>query len=143
MICGKYGIPAISSRGYPFSHASVKIGVVLSFGVCGMVIRQVYLPLFSVRAGMTLARPAVVSERQVTALMLPAGHELTESNLAQLRAHHAHYLCIAEEDTRGDVLRAQNIAMQSARLDRIFCNADLEQPEMRAFYEAVRAYRLA
>ncbi|MDR1351563.1 MAG: hypothetical protein LBJ59_12460 [Zoogloeaceae bacterium] len=107
-----------------------------------MAIRQVYLPLFSVRAGMTLARPAVISERQVTVLMLPAGHELTDSNLAQLRAHHAHYLCIAEEDTRGDILRAQNIAMQTAQLEKIFCNADLEHPETRAFYDAVRAYRL-
>ncbi|MDR2625637.1 MAG: hypothetical protein LBC37_04830 [Zoogloeaceae bacterium] len=107
-----------------------------------MAVRPVYLPLFSVRAGMTLARPAIISERQVTALMLPAGHELTESNLAQLRAHHAHYLCIAEEDTRGEVLRAQHVATQIARLEKIFCNADLEHPETRAFHEAVRAYRL-
>ncbi|MDR2365133.1 MAG: hypothetical protein LBD68_04660 [Zoogloeaceae bacterium] len=107
-----------------------------------MAIRQIYLPLFSVRAGMTLARSAVITERQVTVLMLPAGHELTENNLAQLRAHHADYLCIAEEDARSDVLRAQNIATQSARIDRIFCNADPEHPETRAFCDAVRAYRL-
>jgi hypothetical protein len=135
-------MPALFFGGI-FFQASGRMPPVLVFGRCGMTIRQVYLPLFSVRAGMTLARPAVVTERQVTVLRLPAGHELTENNLAQLRAHHAHYLCIAEEDTRGEVLRAQNIAAQSARLERIFRNADPEHPETRAFQAAVRAYRLS
>jgi hypothetical protein len=107
-----------------------------------MPIRQSYLPLFAVKPGMTLAKPIVVTERGRAALSLPAGNALTESNIAQLRAHHAQYACISEEDPRSNVVREQQIAVQAARLAAIFHNADLENPELRAFYDAVCAYRL-
>jgi hypothetical protein len=107
-----------------------------------MQTRRSYLPLFSVEPGMTLARPVVVTEQGRAALSLPTGHLLTEANIAQLRAHHAQYVCVDEEDRRSNIVREQQIAVQEARLAAIFRNAGLNHPGTRAFYEAVRAYHL-
>lgn len=107
-----------------------------------MPTRQSYLPLFAVEPGMVLAKPVVVTESGRAVLSLSAGNALTESGIAQLRAHHAQYLCVSEEDERSNMVREQQIAVQAARLETIFRHADLERPEMRAFYDAVRAYRL-
>jgi hypothetical protein len=107
-----------------------------------METRRSYLPLFSVEPGMALAKPVVVTERGRAVLSLPAGHLLTDANIAQLRAHHAQYVCVDEEDTRSHIVREQQMVIQEARLAAIFHNANLDHPETRAFYEAVRAYRL-
>ncbi|GHT95533.1 hypothetical protein AGMMS49545_18660 [Betaproteobacteria bacterium] len=107
-----------------------------------MPTRQSYLPLFAVEPGMALAKSVVVTENGRAVLSLSAGNALTESSIAQLRAHHAQYVCVSEEDPRSNVVREQQIEVQAARLEAIFQHADLERPEMRAFYDAVRAYRL-
>ncbi|MDR1887860.1 MAG: hypothetical protein LBQ81_00470 [Zoogloeaceae bacterium] len=107
-----------------------------------MPTRQSYLPLFAVEPGMILAKPVVVTERGRAVLSLPEGCALTDAGIAQLRAHHAQYVCVSEDDPRSSIVREQQIAVQAARLEAIFHNADLEHPELRAFYDAVRAYRL-
>lgn len=102
-----------------------------------------YLPLFELEAGMMLGRPVSLSERGHAVYKLPAGHVLSEANLSQLRAHHAEFACVVEQDEREESLRCQERAAQEARLAVIFRNADLSHPQTRAFYEAVLAYRSA
>ena len=102
-----------------------------------------YLPLFELEPGMVLGRPLVLSERGQAVFRLAAGQVLSEANLSQLRARHAEYACICEEDPRDESLRCQQRAAQEARLAAIFRNADLNHPETRAFYEAVLTYRSA
>ena len=107
-----------------------------------MALRQRYLPLFELRAGMTLGRPVTLMERGVVVLNLPAGHVLSEVSLTQLRVRHAEFACVSEEDERDETLRRQERDLQEARLAAIFRQADLSHPETRALYEAVLAYRI-
>ncbi len=106
-----------------------------------MALRQRYLPLFELRAGMTLGRPITLMERGVAVLNLPAGQVLSEASLMQLRARHAEFACISEEDERDEILRRQERELHEARLAAVFRQADLNHPETRALYEAVLAYR--
>ncbi|MDD3483447.1 hypothetical protein [Azovibrio restrictus] len=106
-----------------------------------MALRQRYLPLFELQAGMSLGRPVTLMERGVVVLNLPVGHVLTEASLAQLRARHAEYACISDEDGLDESLRDQEQNHLEARLAAIFRQADLNHPETRALYEAVLAYR--
>lgn len=106
-----------------------------------MDLRQRYLPLFNLSAGMVLAKPLVLIERGRVTLRLPAGHVLTEASLEQLAAHHAEYACIREEDTRSEAERQADWAQQEARQARVFQFADLDSPDIRAFYQALLAYR--
>jgi len=105
--------------------------------------RHRFLPLSRVTPDMVLARPVMVTERGKVVLNLPVEHVLTRNNLAQLRAHHAQYVCVLEEDYRGRLARERFEMDQIERLQTIFCHADLGDPETRAFFEAVLAYRAA
>ncbi|MDR2638085.1 MAG: hypothetical protein LBB55_07085 [Zoogloeaceae bacterium] len=105
------------------------------------MLRQRFLPLFSVTPDMVLARPMIVSEMGRVVLNLPAGHVLSQANLAQLRAHHAQYVCVQEEDTRGQMVRERNEMDQIQRMQTIFARAELGDPDTRAFFDAVLAYR--
>lgn len=108
-----------------------------------MSVRLRYLPMQEIEAGMVLGHQLVLSERGVAVLNLPEGHVLTEANLAQLRARHAEYACIAAADTRSEAERQQLRQEQEARLRSIFRNADLEQAATRGLFDAVLAYRSA
>jgi len=108
-----------------------------------MSIRHRFLPLFMVAPDMVLARPLMLMERGRNVLNLPAEHVLTQSNLSQLRAHHAQYVCVQEEDYRGQMARECFEMDQIKRLQAIFYHADLGDPETRAFFEAALAYRTA
>lgn len=106
-----------------------------------MDLRQKYLPIFDLSAGMVLAKPLVLTERGRVTLRLPAGHILTEASLEQLAAHRAEYACIQVEDTRSATERQAAEEEQEARQARIFQFADLNSPDIRAFYQALLAYR--
>ncbi|MDR0528630.1 MAG: hypothetical protein LBG69_03340 [Zoogloeaceae bacterium] len=105
--------------------------------------RPRFLPLFSVSSGMALASPIMLSEHGRVVLNLPVEHTLTQANLAQLRAHHAQYVCVAEEDTRGQLAREQFETEQIHRLQAIFSGADMSDPDVRSFFDAVLSYRAA
>src|SRR5574343_802491 len=100
-----------------------------------------YLPLPEVAAGMVLGAPLVIAEKGVISFSLPAGHELTESNLHQMRVRRAEFVCVLEVDSRSEAERAEAWARAEARLQRIFRAADLRQPAMAGLYEAVLAFR--
>lgn len=104
-------------------------------------VRRRYLPLPEVTAGMVLGAALILTEKGVISFNLPAGHELTESNLQQMRVRHAEFVCVQEVDQRSDAERAEAWAQAEARLQRIFRAADLRQPTMAGLYEAVRAFR--
>ncbi len=106
-----------------------------------MDLRHKYLPLFELRAGMTLAKPLVLTERGRVTLRLPAGQVLSEASIEQLLAHHAEYACIEEADSRSEAERQADGQAQEARLARIFQFANLDSPNIRAFYQALLAYR--
>ncbi len=90
---------------------------------------------------MALAKPLVLTERGRVTLRLPAGQILTEASLEQLAAHHAEYACIEEVDTRSEEERRAEWQQQEARLAQIFQFANLDSPDIRAFYQALLAYR--
>lgn len=106
-----------------------------------MNLRRRYLPLTELQPDMVLARPLVLSERGRVTLRLPAGHVLTETSLAQLEAHHAEYACIDAEDSRTVAEKEEAWQKEEERLAQIFRFADLNQPEIRTFYNALLVYR--
>jgi hypothetical protein len=92
---------------------------------------------------MILARPVILTDRGRVVLNFPAEHVLTRNNLAQLRAHHAQYVCVQEEDFRGQLTRKRFEMDQIERLQKIFHHADLGDPCVRAFFDAALVYRAA
>lgn len=104
-------------------------------------VRLRYLPLPEVTAGMVLGAALILTEKGVISFSLPAGHELTESNLQQMRVRHAEFVCVQEVDQRSDAERTEAWMQAEARLQHIFRAADLQQPTLASLYEAVRAFR--
>ncbi len=107
----------------------------------GVRIRKHYLPFGEVAPGMILGEPLMLTERDVLRLRLPAGHELTEGNLRQLRALHAEFVCVAMPDLRSDEEIAAEAARAAARVMDIFAGADLSNPALAALFDRVLAYR--
>lgn len=100
-----------------------------------------YLPLNELVEGMVLGASLTIAEHGVTNFALPAGQVLTEDNLRQIALRHGEFACIAEDDPRSDEACAAERAQHEARLQRIFANADLDQPAVAGLYAAVLAYR--
>ncbi len=105
--------------------------------------RKHYLPLSEVEPGMILGDAIVIAERNTLRLRLPAEHELTETNLRQLGAYHAEFVCVSLPDPRSDEEVAADAVAAAARVTEIFSGADLSQPAVAALLERVLAYRSA
>lgn len=106
-----------------------------------MEIRLRYLPISDVQEGMLLGAPLVLSEHGVSNFSLPAGHELTESNLRQMSVRHAECVCIQLPDERSEAERDAAWKASEARLRHIFRSSDLNSPATARLYQAVLAYR--
>lgn len=106
-----------------------------------MATRLHYLPLAALQPGMVLGRPLVITDRSRITLRLPAGHLLTEAGLEQLHAHHAEYACVKVDDPRTEAEQQADAAQQEARLRDIFRFANLDAPNIHAFFNALLAYR--
>lgn len=106
-----------------------------------MATRIRYLPIEDVTPGMLLGAPLVVAEMGVTTFTLPAGHQLTDSNLAQLAQRNAEWACVEEEDQRSDDERAAELQATREHLDGLFGQAERGKPAIAALYEAVLRYR--
>lgn len=106
-----------------------------------MVTRLRCLPFSSIDQGMVLGAPLTVPEQGVVSFVLPAGHELTESNLRQMAIRQAEYACVCEEDSRSDEIREMEWAASEKRLQEIFRLADLSQPALAGLYGAVLRLR--
>lgn len=104
-------------------------------------IRRLYLPISDAREGMVLDAPLVLAEHGVRNFSLPAGHELTETNIHQMALRHAEFVCIQQDDERSSEERQAEQAASEARLAHIFRSADLNNPTMARLYEAVLAFR--
>lgn len=100
-----------------------------------------YLPLSDVAEGMVLGSTLTLAEHGVSNFSLPAGTLLTESNIRQIALRHGEFVCVEEDDPREDEERAAEWIAATARLDRIFVNADRSNPAVAGLYEAVLAYR--
>jgi hypothetical protein len=100
-----------------------------------------YLPLSEVVEGMVLGAPLTIAEHGVTNFSLPAGQELTESNLRQIALRHGEFACIQEDDPRTDAQRAAELAEHQTRLAKIFARADMSRPMLAGLHDAVLAYR--
>ena len=109
----------------------------------GRRVRKHYLPFGDVEPGMVLGEPLMLTERGMLRLRLPAGHELTEGNLRQLRALHAEFVCVIKPDLRSDEEIAAEAASAAARVIEIFAGADLSNPALAALFDRVLAYRSA
>jgi hypothetical protein len=105
--------------------------------------RKHHLPLGEVEPGMILGEAVVIAERDTLRLRLPADHELTETNLRQLGAYHAEFVCVSLPDPRNDEEVAADTAAAATRVTEIFSGADLSQPAVAALLERVLAYRSA
>ena len=108
-----------------------------------MSTRLRYLPLHEATEGMLLGAPLMLAEHGVITFSLPAGHELTASNLQQMNVHHAEFVCIQEEDERSNEEREAAWRKSEERLQHIFRAADLEKPAVARLYQAVLAFRRA
>lgn len=106
-----------------------------------MATRIRYLPIEDVTPGMVLGAPLVVAEMGVTTFTLPAGHQLTESNMAQIAQRNAEWACIEEVDERSDDERAACLQATQEHLDSLFAQADRSQPAIVALCDAVLRYR--
>jgi hypothetical protein len=106
-----------------------------------MATRIRYLPIEDVASGMVLGAPLVVAEMGVTTFTLPAGHQLTDSNLAQLAQRNAEWACVEAEDERSDDERAADLQATREHLDGLFAPAERSQPAVAALYDAVLRYR--
>lgn len=103
--------------------------------------RKHYLPFGEVQPGMVLGEPITLAERNIVRFSLPAGHELNDSSLRQLAAHHAEFVCILKPDERSDEQIATDAAAAAARVMQIFEGADLGKPVLAALFDRVLAYR--
>lgn len=106
-----------------------------------MAVRVRYLPLASLVSGMVLGKPLVLTDRGRITLRLPAGHLLTEPGLEQLHAHHAEYACVEVDDPRSAAELLIEAEQQEARLREIFRFADMNTPNIQAFFNALLSYR--
>lgn len=100
-----------------------------------------YLPIEDVAAGMVLGAPLVIAEQGVTTFTLPAGHELTDSNMAQIAQRNGEWACIEDDDPRSDDERAADLVATQAHLDNLFAQTDRSQPANAALYAALLRYR--
>lgn len=106
-----------------------------------MTIRHRYISPTLLHPGMVLARPLVIAERGRVNLRMPSGRVLTETCIEQILAHRAEYICVEENDTRSEAECESDGLRQEARLAHIFRFANLESPNVRAFYNALLTYR--
>lgn len=106
-----------------------------------METRLRFLPIADVTEGMVLGSPLVLSEHGVSNFSLPAGHELTETNLRQMLIRHAEYVCIQIADQRSDEERAKEWASAEARVKHIFRSSNLNDPVLERLHNAVLAFR--
>lgn len=102
-----------------------------------------YLPLQEVTEGMTLHAPLRIAKNGVLRFSLPQDLVLTADNLHQLAIHQAEFVPIRVEDERSEEKQLRECAIQEARLNQIFSAANLQQPLMTEFFNAVLAYRKA
>lgn len=100
-----------------------------------------YLPLSEVVEGMILGAPLTIAEHGVVNFFLPAGHELTESNIRQIALRHGEFLCILEDDPRSDEECVAARRATEQRLAQIFSLADRSRPAIAGLHAAVLAYR--
>lgn len=108
-----------------------------------MGIRQRYLPIEEATEGMLLASEANAVRGGAHSFSLPAGHALTEQNLAQLRKHEVEFLFVQVEDTRSADQIAVDAAMAARRVISIFDGADFSDPNMAALFDQVLRFRSA
>lgn len=106
-----------------------------------MATRLRCLPFSSLEPGMVLGAALRVPEQGVISFLLPAGHELTESNLSQMAVRHAEYACIEAVDSRTDEVRDMEWAASEKRQQEIFQLADLQQPALAGLYDAVLRWK--
>lgn len=106
-----------------------------------MATRIRYLPIEDVTSGMVLGAPLAIAELGVTTFTLPAGHQLTDSNMAQIAQRNAEWACIEEEDPRSDEQRAVELQATRAYLDSTFGQIDGDQSAMAALCDAILRYR--
>lgn len=100
-----------------------------------------YLPLQDVTAGMVLHDSLRIVTNGVLRFSLPQDHVLTSDNLYQLSIHQAEFVPIRVEDERSEENQLRESAIIEARLNQIFSTADLQNPTMAKFFNAVLAYR--
>ena len=105
--------------------------------------RTHYLPLAEVETGMVLAAASSAASHGIRRFSLAAGHQLTEDNLHQLRAHKVEYVFVLERDRRSDEQVAIDAAMAARRALEIFADADLENPTTAALFDQVLRFRSA
>lgn len=106
-----------------------------------MATRIRYLPIEDVTSGMVLGAPLTITEQGVTTFTLPAGHLLTDSNMAQIAQRNAEWACVVEDDPRSDEERSGDTQAIQDRLDHLFAQSDRSQPAIAALYDAVLRYR--
>ena len=106
-----------------------------------METRLRYLPIADVQEGMVLGAALVLAENGVSNFSLPAGHELTETNLRQMAVRHAEFVCVQVPDERGEAERDAEWKASEARLRHIFRATRPGDPVMGKLYEAVLAFR--
>lgn len=105
--------------------------------------RHHFLPIEQAQVGMQLCEPLQIAEHGLLSMTLPAGHTLTQENLAQLTAHHAEFLDVLLPDMRSEEQVAVDAALAARRTMAIFEGTDLTEPTMAAFFDQVLAYRSA
>ncbi|MDE2440290.1 MAG: hypothetical protein KGP14_04640 [Betaproteobacteria bacterium] len=106
-----------------------------------MVTRIRYLPIEDVASGMVLGAPLAITELGVTTFTLPAGHQLTDSNMTQIAQRNAEWACIEEDDPRSDEQRAADQQATRAYLHSLFGQADGSRSAIVALCDAVLRYR--
>lgn len=106
-----------------------------------MATRIRYLPMEEVTDGMVLGAPLIVTDHGVTSFMLPSGHVLTESNMAQIAQRNAEWACIEEADSRSDDERAADLSAIRMHQEALFARSDRRQPAVASLFEAVLKYR--
>lgn len=106
-----------------------------------MNIRQRYLPISEVTAGMVLGAPLTLVEHGLKTFSLPAGHRLTEENLRQIAVHHGEFACIEVPELRSEAEIEEQLRQATEKLDRIFAKADRSNSAVEGLYQAVLRYR--
>ena len=103
--------------------------------------RRRFIPIEDAQPGMTLASPAFAVEHGLLGLQFPTGLVLTQEGIDQLHAHRAEFLEVEEPDPRSDDDIARDRQQTEAEVDRLFRNANLNEPHMASLKAQVLAYR--
>ena len=106
-----------------------------------MKTRHQYIPVTDIKPGMVLGETVQVAERGLLSMVLPVGHPLTADNINQLNSHHAEFICIDQPDERSDEQIALDTAQATQRVQEIFKECNLDDPNLLALFDQVMAYR--